>query len=94
MFRKKNHDDDSLAAKKLRKVLESTKKDDKVIEDLFRQRVEEDMLYWDILFALDFVDFTKHLYNEAGDVSYYELIYAKMQINKDRKINSVAVKYH
>lgn len=93
MAKKKFKDVNLSVEEKLRKALKDHDLDANGIELLLRQKIEEDKLYAEILFALNFVDFTKHLYNEAGDVSYYELIRAKMRYNKEKKIGAVLVKY-
>ena len=72
--------------------LESLDIDTKQLKELIQERNEEVRYYKDILFALDFVDFSRKLSYEGYDYSYYDYISLNMDRYKKENVKSRAVR--
>ncbi len=77
---------------KLRANLAELNEVTKNMVDLIRKKQDDDRYNAEILFALDFVDFTKKLYYKDCEFSYYEYIKYNMDRYKEGQVQSRAVR--
>ena len=81
------HDEINDLMTALDEFLEKTPK----VNDLIMEKVDEVRRRKDILFALEFVDFTRQLY-AMEDCSYYDYISEKMRQHKKERIDPMPVR--
>ena len=62
------------------------------MKGLLQERVDEINYYKDILFALDFVDFSRKLYYEDYNYTYYDYISVNMDRYRDENVRTRAVR--
>ena len=60
--------------------------------DLIRKKQDDDRYNSEILFALDFIDFSKKLYYKDCNYSYYDYIKVNMDRYKKNQVESRAVR--
>ena len=76
----------------LRMRLEGLDVGTKKLNELIQERNSDVRYFMDLLYALDFVDFSRKLYFEEGDCSFYDYISDNMYRYKQDKIQSKAVR--
>ena len=76
----------------LRMRLEGLEVGTKKLNELIQERNSDVRYFMDLLYALDFVDFSRKLYFEEGDCSFYDYISDNMYRYKQEKIHSKAVR--
>ena len=62
------------------------------MKGLIQERTNEIHYFKDILFALDFVDFSRKLYYEDCDYTYYDYISVNMDRYRDANVRTRAVR--
>ena len=76
----------------LRGKLDDLDKVTEKLKELIQERTYDIRYYKDILFALDFVDFSRKLYYKDCEYSYYEYIKYNMDRYKEDQVQSRAVR--
>jgi len=76
----------------LRGKLDDLDKVTEKLKELIQERTYDIRYYKDILFALDFVDFSRKLYYKDCEYSYYEYIKYNMDRYKEGQVQSRAVR--
>ena len=76
----------------LREKLDELSVDTQKMQELFQQRVDEVKYQKDILFALDFVDFTNKFYIE-DNFTLYDWISTKMREHKEERIAAQPLRF-